>query len=71
MDNLRDFDISRVWIIIRKNQKLQKTCFLLAIVIIQGISDIFYSIQELSGIFMEFSSRDIKKWYRIRIKGKG
>jgi hypothetical protein len=31
---------------------------LLAIIIIQGISDIFYSIQELSGIFMEFSSRD-------------
>jgi len=43
----------------------------LAIIIIQGISDIFYNIQELFGIFMEFSSRDIKKWYRIRIKGKG
>ena len=41
----------------------------LAIIIIQSILDIFYSIQELSGIFMEFSSRDIKKW--IRIKGKG
>jgi hypothetical protein len=38
-------------------------------IIIQGISDIFQSIQELSGILMEFSSRDIKKW--IRIKGKG
>jgi hypothetical protein len=50
---------------------LQETCFFLAIIIIQGISDIFYSIQELSGIFMEFSSRDIKKWYRIRIKGNG
>ena len=50
---------------IRKNQKLQKTSFLLAIIIIQGISDIFYSIQELSGIFMEFSSRDIKKYHRI------
>jgi len=40
---------------------LQETCFLLAIIIIQGIPDIFYSIQELSGIFMEFSSRDIKE----------
>jgi hypothetical protein len=49
---------------------LQKTCFFLAIIIIQGISDIFYSIQELSGIFMEISSRDIKKQHRNRIKGK-
>jgi len=48
---------------------LQETCFLLAIIIIQDISDIFYSIQELSGNFVEFSSGDIKKW--IRIKGKG
>jgi len=50
---------------------LQETCFFLEIIIIQGISDIFYSIQELSGIFMEISSQDIKKWYRIRIKEKG
>jgi len=45
---------------IRKNQKLQKTCRLLAIIIIQNIADTFYSIQELSGIFMEFYSRDTK-----------
>jgi hypothetical protein len=50
---------------------LQETCFFLAITIIQGISDLFYSIQELSKNFVEFSSRDIKKWIRIKIKGKG
>jgi len=40
-------------------------------IIIQGISDIFYSIQELSGIFMEFPSGDIKKQHRNSINGKG
>jgi len=47
---------------IRKNYKLQKDMiFHLPIIIIQSISDIFYSIQEFSGIFMGFSSREISR----------
>jgi hypothetical protein len=46
---------------IRKNYKLQESCFFLAIIIIQGISYIFHSTQELSRIFVEFTSTDIKK----------
>jgi hypothetical protein len=70
MDNLQHFDISRVWIMIR--EKLETAGDMLFSCNNNNLGHIrIYSIQELSGIFVEFSSRDIKKWYRIRIKGKG
>jgi hypothetical protein len=56
---------------IREIRNCRRHVFFLAIIVIQGISDKFYSIQELSGIFMEFSSRDIKEWYKIEQRMRG